>query len=85
MYDVLHKVKSGEIQITALNSECMKIKKMISLKKAFCSNVGVQCWEDALRDYPLSTSTDMMQKFLDVPIESHVFQQFCMKAVRLAN
>ena len=64
VYDILCKVKCREVQITSLNSECKKIKKMVALRKAFCKSVGVECWENAVEDFPSYTSTEITDKFL---------------------
>ena len=85
IFDVLSRVKHGELQITSLNKECSSIKKMLSLKKEFRKNVGVETWDEALEEFPSFAATDCMEKFLKFPPKSAEFQQYCIRTVRLVS
>ena len=53
------------------------------IKKVFCKHAGVESGEKAVKEFLSFTSRESMEKFLQVPVESAISHQYCMKAVRL--
>ena len=85
VHNLLSKVEAEEMSLSALNSECKKVKKMRKLKESFAKEVGAGSWEEASTNYPSFATEQNLERYLSSsklsgPVLA-AFQQFCRRAV----
>ena len=52
VHSLLLKVEAEKMPLSALNTECKRVKKMRKLKETFANEVGVGSWEEASTNFP---------------------------------
>ena len=62
--ELLTEVAKDKISITEMGAECLKIKRLRDIQRAFVKETGVKSWEEAESKFPEFTTAEAFDEFL---------------------